>query len=128
MCMSTDQEKALVPASRADSFLERLAEKMGARAEASVVFGEPVERGGVTIVPVVRARWGFGGGAGGRGEDSGSGGGGGMMVSPVGYIEIKEGQSQFRPIPDPSARLPLLLARGAIALLILGVLGRLRRS
>src|SRR5712692_1412714 len=129
MSIATEQEMGLVPASRADAFLERLAEKMGAHAKASVVFGEPVERGGVTIVPVARARWGFGGGAGSRaGEGGGSGGGGGMMVSPVGYIEMQEGQSRFRPIPDPAARLPVLIARGAIALLILGAIGRLRRS
>jgi len=129
MSTSADQEKALVPSSRADLFLERLAEKMGTHAQASVVFGEPVERGGVTIVPVARARWGFGGGAANRaGEAGGSGGGGAMIVSPVGYIEIKEGESRFRSIPDPTARLPILIARGAVALLILGAIGRLRRS
>jgi uncharacterized spore protein YtfJ len=128
MSLTNEQGKALVPSSRADSFLERLAEKMGARAGASVVFGEPVERGGVTVVPVARARWGFGGGAGSRGEGGGSGGGGGVMVSPAGYIEMKAGRARFRPIPDPTARLPVLVARGALLLLILGALGRLRRS
>lgn len=129
MSRATEQEMALVPASGADAFLERLAGRMGAHAGASVVFGEPVERGGVTVIPVARARWGFGGGAGSRGgEGGGSGGGGGMIVSPVGYIEMQEGQSRFRPIPDPAARLPVLIARGAIALLILGAIGRLRRS
>jgi uncharacterized spore protein YtfJ len=124
----TEQERALVPSSRADSFLERLAEKMGAHAEASVVFGAAVEREGVTVIPVARARWGFGGGAGSRGgEGGGSGGGGGMIVSPSGYIEMKKGRTRFRPIPDPTARLPVLVARGAIALLILGAIGRLRR-
>lgn len=79
-------------------FTERLAERAGAWARASAVFGDPVEREGVTVIPVARARWGFGGGSGGRGEDEGSGGGGGAFVSPVGYIEPRAGESRFRRI------------------------------
>ena len=44
--------------------VERLAELVGGAAGASSVFGAAVERDGVTIVPVARARWGFGGGSG----------------------------------------------------------------
>ena len=46
-------------------FTERLAETIGAAARASAVFGEPVEGQGVTVIPVARAKWGFGGGSGG---------------------------------------------------------------
>ena len=42
----------------------RLAERLGASASASSVFGEPVERDGVTVIPVARVRWGVGGGSG----------------------------------------------------------------
>lgn len=71
-------------ATPADRLIERLAELIGAKAGVRAVFGEPVQHGGVTVIPVARVRWGFGGG-GGRsdaapdGPASGSGGGG---VSP----------------------------------------------
>ena len=73
----------------ADSFIGTKAEKLGAVARAATVFGEPVERDGITVIPVAKARWGFGGGAGqrkeegGRGkQEDGAGGGGGVQVSP----------------------------------------------
>ena len=52
-----------------------------------------------TRVPVVLssiARWGFGGGAGHRKDEDGAGGGGGVQVTPVGFIEIKNGEAEFR--------------------------------
>ena len=63
------------------------------------MFGDPVERGDVTVIPVARARWGFGGGGGrNRRNEPGSGGGGGASVSPIGYIEIHaDGATRFRP-------------------------------
>jgi uncharacterized spore protein YtfJ len=114
-----------------ETFLERLAEKMGLHARVATVFGDPVERDGVTVIPVAKARWGFGGGGGGgkgRGAESGSGGGGGggMLVTPVGYIEVTAGRSRFRPIRDP-ARLPLLML-GAGLLMLLRTQGGRRRE
>src|SRR5712691_4977917 len=94
-------ESDLLPESRADTFLERLAETLGMHAQASAIFGEPVERDGVTVIPVAKARWGLGGGGGHKAEGEGSGGGGGVIVSPVGYIELKDGESRFRPVQDP---------------------------
>lgn len=87
----------------ADKFIGTIAEKLGAVARAETVFGEPVERAGITVIPVAKARWGFGGGAGRRREDDdeheeGAGGGGGVQVSPVGFIEITNTQANFRPI------------------------------
>ena len=40
-----------------DDFLTTIAEKLGAAAKASLVFGEPVERDGVTVIPVAKSRW-----------------------------------------------------------------------
>lgn len=61
----------------------------------------PVERGDVTVIPVARARWGFGGGGNRRGEP-GSGGGGGATISPIGYIEIRgDGKTPFPPTFAP---------------------------
>jgi uncharacterized spore protein YtfJ len=79
-------------------FIERLAERIGGAARASAVFGEAVESQGVTVIPVARARWGFGGGGGEREGQESEGGGGGTMVSPVGYIELRGGEARFRRI------------------------------
>lgn len=82
----------------ADRFIGTMAEKLGAVARAATVFGEPVERDGVTVIPVAKARWGFGGGAGQRKDEDGAGGGGGVQVTPVGFIEINNHGANFRPI------------------------------
>ena len=83
------------------TFVESLAERIGGRAGAATVFGEPVERDDVTVIPVARAAWGFGGGSGTRAEgEDGEGGGGGAMAWPVGYIELSGGTTRFRPIVD----------------------------
>jgi hypothetical protein len=44
------------------------------------------------------------------------GGGGGIAVDPVGYIEIREGRSRFRPIWDP-VKIIGLSASGGLLLL-----------
>lgn len=85
--------------------LERLAERLGSKASVSAVFGEPVVRSGITIIPVARVGFGFGAGAGlGRKQAEvaqGGGGGGGASAAPVGYIEIKDGNAVWKPIRDP---------------------------
>jgi len=82
----------------AREFIGGMAEKLGATAKAATIFGEPVEREGLTVIPVAKARWGFGGGVGRRRGEDGAGGGGGAQVIPVGFIEMKNGEAQFRPI------------------------------
>lgn len=83
---------------------DRLAEKLGVTARASTIFGEAVERDGMTVIPVAKARWGLGGGSGkhgSAGRREGMGGGGGVIVQPVGFIEMSNGESRFRPIVTP---------------------------
>ena len=92
-------------------FIERLAERIGARAQASAVFGEPVERGGVTVIPVAKATWGVGGGSGEKAGEHGLGGGGGMAIAPLGYIEVRDEGAVFKPIRDPR----LMAGAGAAA-------------
>lgn len=82
----------------ADKFIGTIAERLGAVAQAATIFAAPVEREGVTVIPVAKARWAFGGGVGHRKDEEGGGGGGGVQVTPVGFIEIREGQSEFKPI------------------------------
>lgn len=107
----------------ADSFLGTIAEKLGAVARASTVFGEPVERQGVTVIPVAQARWGFGGGVGHGHDGEGAGGGGGVQVTPVGFIEIKNDKAEFRAIRQLST--PLLILGGISSLLLFRQLKRL---
>src|SRR5689334_15864074 len=89
------------------SFLDRLAENIEQTTGAKAVFGEPIERDNVTVIPVASARWGVGGGMGSRlrkeGESpvSGTGGGGGGVMSPMGFIEVCQGAAKFKPIRNP---------------------------
>ena len=107
----------------ADRFISTMAEKLGAVARAATVFGEPVERDSVTVIPVAKARWGFGGGGGQRRAEGGggtledgAGGGGGVQVTPVGFIEIKNNEANFRPIRTVSV--PWILMGGVCGLLL----------
>lgn len=118
-------------ATPAQSLLERLGQQLSTTATAQAVYGTPVERDGITVIPVARARYGFGGGGGGgteAGQTSGSGlgAGGGVSLTPVGYIELREGRSRFRPIR--SSVVPLVAVSGAIAWLLLRSVPRLLNS
>jgi uncharacterized spore protein YtfJ len=103
-----------------NELLERVGETVGRRAQASAVFGEPVDREGVTVIPVARARFGFGGGGGSgsreRDEGSGGGGGGGASVKPIGYIEVRNGGAEFRRISGPFDLLAVAVAASLAAL------------
>ena len=103
-----------------DDLLERVGQTVGNGAQASAVFGEPVEREGLTVIPVARARFGFGGGSGSGAaagkEGSGRGGGGGGIVSPVGFIEVRDGSAAFKRITTPADWLALV-ATASVALL-----------
>jgi uncharacterized spore protein YtfJ len=131
-----------------DQFVERMAERVGAKASVRAVFGDPIERDGITIIPVAKVRWGFGGGAGrgpvavgpgleGRvatnGESAagqsgaGSGGGGGVSADPVGYLEIGPDGATFRPITSQIPSPGFMLATGITAMLVIRSLARLIR-
>jgi uncharacterized spore protein YtfJ len=109
-------------AAMADELVQRVSRMVGERATVTTVFGDPVEREGVTIVPVARARFGFGAGGGGgaRGGEhgSGGGGGGGALVSPAGYIELRAGTAEFKRISSP---MDLLAAIAAASLAVLAL-------
>jgi uncharacterized spore protein YtfJ len=108
------------------SFIEQLAQRLGISANATAVYAPPVERGEVTVIPVAKARYGFGGGSGtGKTGEEGSGGGGGVSVTPIGYIEIKGGNTRFRKIRDPQTLIAALAVGGLFALLTVRSLGKL---
>ncbi|MCC7085316.1 MAG: hypothetical protein IT427_09950 [Pirellulales bacterium] len=119
------------------SFLERLADRLGFSASAKAVFSDPVECDGVTVIPVAKVRWGFGGGSGRerrlkngaiRGKDGGGGAGGGVKVAPLGYIEIKEGNTEYKPIRDPATLVPVVVVGGIAGWILLRGLRKLIRK
>jgi uncharacterized spore protein YtfJ len=66
------------------------------------VFGEPIEKDGLIMVPAARVQGGAGGGAGEapEGEGSGSGSGFGVNARPVGAFVIKGDDVEWRPAID----------------------------
>lgn len=109
-----------VPEAAGQPWMERLADRLGIVARARTIYADPVERDGVTIIPVAKVRYGFGGGGGPQGHGGPSyGGGGGVKVKPVGYIEIRRGETRFRPIHDPLVRYRLALLGGLLGWLAL---------
>lgn len=78
----------------------------------SQVFGPPVERDGITVIPVATIS---GGGGGGSHQDEATedgGGGFGGSARPAGVYEIRDGQVQWRPTVDVNR----LAIAGAIVL------------
>jgi uncharacterized spore protein YtfJ len=85
------------------------------------VFGEPVERNGITVIPAATV---VGGGGGGGGEgtrqlaegeaepqpQSGFGGGFGGVMWPAGAFEIKDGRVTWRPAIDLTRVMLMVLA------------------
>lgn len=82
-----------------------LAEQVATVREAltvSRVFGQPYERGGVTVIPVATVRGGGGGGGGrktGTGEE-GEGGGYGVLARPAGVYVVTDGAVTWQPAVD----------------------------
>ena len=132
-----------------DDWVARMAERVGAKASVKAVFGEPIERDGLTIIPVAKVRWGFGGGAGakpiaaGQGEptdddggpmddtlemSTGAGGGGGAFADPIGYIEIGPDGAEFKPIVPAMPSPGFMLAVGATAAMFIRAIARLLRG
>ncbi|WP_267642697.1 GerW family sporulation protein [Haloarchaeobius amylolyticus] len=101
--------------------LQSTVESLRDSAHVRTVYGDPVEHGDRTVVPVARVAYGFGGGFGeGDGsEGSGSGGGygGGVVTTPVGALEISDGETRFVRLDERRS-----LARGVVAGAIVGAL------
>jgi uncharacterized spore protein YtfJ len=143
---SNETEQVLVEAKQQAEggvdLLERLVDRLGGKAGVQAVFGAPVEREGITVIPVAKTRWAFGAGsgsgpamareAGGHSTEAqmagGAGGGGAAGAQPVGYIEVGPGGARFRPIVEPYPSPLMLLAVGAMIALILRALARILRG
>lgn len=100
-------------------------------------YGEPIQRGDVTIVPVARVIGGSGYGDGDgqwakpsddqQGTGSGSGGGFGVSVTPVGVYVVTDTDVSWQPAMDLNRVILGGQVVGAIALLLLARALRRRR-
>jgi uncharacterized spore protein YtfJ len=106
--------------------IERAKDTMTARR----VFGDPVEKDGVTIVPAARVQGGAGGGGGEGpgGEGSGMGSGFGVNARPVGAFVIKGEDVQWRPAVDVNKVIMGAQLVAIAALLLAGAVVRARRA
>ena len=115
-----------------DEIINTVSERVKDTANVKVVFGEPVESAGVTVIPVATVKV-AGGGGGGRGkgvilpvegeeaaQESGMGMGLQITARPLGYIEIKEGSARLMPIPDVTKIAIGGMIAGTFALMTIG--------
>jgi uncharacterized spore protein YtfJ len=94
--------------------------------DAKMVYGEPVEKDGVVVIPAAKVT---AGGGGGNGEDKrgqrGEGGGLGLVARPAGAFIIKDGNARWEPAVDINrvfAAITTILVTAAI------VVGRILRA
>ncbi len=110
--------------------LERLYDKMEGSAKAAVAFAPPQKHEDLVVIPVASVGWRFGSGTGTsrpkeqRETQRGMGVGGTMSVSPVGFIEVKEGTARFRPIFNFDTILKMQIVGGLIAFRMASLFGR----
>lgn len=132
--MTDQREQAYQEAEGATShgvaeMIERVADKVGLNAGARAVFGEPVERAGLTIIPVAQVIFGTGGGGGSDAAgEAGTGAGGGALTRPLGYIEIGEDGAVFRQLRQPWQDAGLIVSVAFAGLLLAKAVRTLARG
>lgn len=113
--------------------IDKVTERVKDTANVKVVFGDPIEARDVTIIPVASVKF-SGGGGGGMGTEGlendeaeaaghkgkGSGMGIGMQVttSPVGYIEVRDGEATMVDIVDKNKLAMATAVTGGLLLLM----------
>lgn len=88
-------------------------DEMLGRMNTKAVFGEPIQQGDTTLIPVASVFYGFASGQGwGRGKDEnapadapmgeggGAGGGGGGVARPLGFVRIGQDGAKWEPTMD----------------------------
>ena len=109
--------------------LERVIEDAQEAVSVERVFGVPIERDGITLIPAAAVRGGSGGGSSESTEQvpSGSGMGFGVMARPVGAYRIQDGRVDWIPAADTTRVIVLAEVLGIVALLVLRSIIRGRR-
>lgn len=87
------------------------------------VFGEPVEKDGITVIPVAKIQ----GGGGGGGDDKAGGAGFGLNTRPAGVFVIKEGKVSWQPALDLNRVILGGQLVGVVALLTIRAFARRRK-
>lgn len=97
----------------AEQLLERARDALSGQR----VFGEPIERDGVTVIPAASVLGGGGGGVGDDGDgQQGMGGGFGLQARPTGAYVLEGGRVRWQPAVDVN-RLLTTLASLTVAVL-----------
>jgi uncharacterized spore protein YtfJ len=101
--------------STGETVVNSILDRIRATARVELVYGEERRIGEKTIIPVAAVAYAFGGGGGGgagsgpahnghsedaSGVGGGGGGGGSVRVSPVGVLEVTDGETRLVPILD----------------------------
>lgn len=103
-----------------------IADRLRDVASVRQVFGDPVERGSVTVIPVATVLGGGGGGTGtgaeteGATDGQGTGGGLGIMARPVGAFVLHDDSVTFEPARDYGRMVLGATLVGALAVLAVG--------
>lgn len=80
------------------------------------VFGDPIEKDGLTFIPAAKVR----GGGGGGGDAEGNGGGGfGVTARPVGAYVIRNGEVSWEPALDVTRTAMMGMFTAVVALVVL---------
>lgn len=102
-----------------------IVEQLQRNANVRTVYGDPIEKGEKTVVPVARVAFGFGGGFGQShdveatgGDSEGGGLGGGSVATPVGALEITDGRTRFVRFGARKRSLAVLVAGLLVGLLV----------
>lgn len=107
------------------SVIGRLANSINNTFENKIIFSDPVEKNGIIVIPVSKVSYGFGGGSGRENNKKGNGGGAGVIAQPIGYIEIKKGETRFISISNPISYPSLIFASGIATYYLLKGLAKL---
>jgi uncharacterized spore protein YtfJ len=119
----------------ASDVLQGISERLGTTANAKSVFGEPIQAGDKTVVPVAKVAYGFGGGFG-SGKDGahpgrdgeGGGGGGGVRAFPAGALEITSTGTRFVPFTSLAQLVPRVAVAFAAGVMFSSLVLRRRRQ
>ena len=106
-----------------EQFISRAQEAITVRK----VYGEPLEKDGVTFIPAARVMGGSGGGTGSDEQgQQGEGGGWGIHARPAGAFVIRGGEISWRPAVDPNTVIAAVAAVLVAALAAAAMRGRPR--